>query len=137
MNLRFPEKGESEPATETSICPEKRDPVRRLVQRSSVLSRLGGALAATPGPGAPVARPYYGSRFRFASIPTTGNAMAIYRSLYYGDVVVGVGGRITIPQEMRDDIGIVEGDMLRIRVEASNGSRQLVIWRSEDQPDNG
>lgn len=62
--------------------------------------------------------------------------MAIYRSLYYGDVVVGVGGRITIPLEMRDDIGIVEGDMLRIRVEASNGSRQLVIWRSEEQPED-
>ncbi len=62
--------------------------------------------------------------------------MAIYRSLYYGDVVVGVGGRITIPLEMRADIGIVEGDMLRIRVEASNGSRQLVLWRSEEQPED-
>ena len=62
--------------------------------------------------------------------------MAIYRSLYYDDVVVGVGGRITIPQRMRDDLGIVEGDMLKVRVEASNGSRQMVVWRSEEQPDD-
>ena len=32
--------------------------------------------------------------------------MAIYRTLYYGDVMLGVGGRITIPQDMRDDLRI-------------------------------
>jgi len=58
--------------------------------------------------------------------------MAIYRTLYYGDVTVGVGGRITIPQEMRDDMGLEEGDLLTVRVEEnSNGVRQMVIWRSE------
>jgi AbrB family looped-hinge helix DNA binding protein len=58
--------------------------------------------------------------------------MAIYRTLYYGDVTVGVGGRITIPQEMRDDMGLDEGDLLTVRVEEnSNGVRQMVIWRSE------
>jgi len=58
--------------------------------------------------------------------------MAIYRTLYYGDVTVGVGGRITIPQEMRDDMGLDEGDLLTVRVEEnSNGIRQMVIWRSE------
>ena len=98
--------------------------------------------AAAYQPGAPPigpdsAKSYHGRHFRFLdSIPTTGEAMAIYRSLYYGDVVVGVGGRITIPQDMRDELGIVEGDMLRVRVEASNGSRQLVVWRSEDQPED-
>jgi AbrB family looped-hinge helix DNA binding protein len=58
--------------------------------------------------------------------------MAIYRTLYYDDVSVGVGGRITIPQDMRDDIGINEGDRLRVRVEENpNGIRQMVIWPEE------
>mgnify|MGYP003319788483 CR=1 FL=1 len=36
--------------------------------------------------------------------------MAIYRTLYYTDVTVGVGGRVTIPQDMREDLGIEEGE---------------------------
>jgi AbrB family looped-hinge helix DNA binding protein len=62
--------------------------------------------------------------------------MAIYRTLYYSDVSVGVGGRITIPQDMRDDLRIAEGDTLTVRVEEnSNGTRQMVIWRTEQQPE--
>lgn len=62
--------------------------------------------------------------------------MAIYRTLYYGDVTVGVGGRITIPQDMRDHIGIDEGDTLTVRVEENpRGGRQMVIWRAEQQPE--
>lgn len=62
--------------------------------------------------------------------------MAIYRTLYYGDVTVGVGGRITIPQEMRDDMGLEEGDVLTVRVEEnSNGTRQMVVWRAEQPSD--
>ena len=62
--------------------------------------------------------------------------MAIYRTLYYGDVTVGVGGRITIPQEIRDDLRLEEGDTLTVRVEEnSNGTRQMVIWRAEQQPE--
>ncbi|MGH7475727.1 MAG: AbrB/MazE/SpoVT family DNA-binding domain-containing protein [Longimicrobiales bacterium] len=58
--------------------------------------------------------------------------MALYRTLYYGDVTVGVGGRVTIPQNIRDDLGLTEGDALTVRVEeSSNGIRQLVMWRSE------
>ncbi len=58
--------------------------------------------------------------------------MAIFRTLYYGDVTVGVGGRITIPQEIRDDLGIDEGDVLTVRVEeAPNSIRQMVMWRAE------
>jgi len=60
--------------------------------------------------------------------------MAIYRTLYYGDVSVGVGGRITIPQDMRDDLGIDEGDSLTVRVEENpDGGRQMVMWRAEQQ----
>ena len=60
--------------------------------------------------------------------------MSFYRTMYYGDVKVGAGGRITIPQEMRDDLGIEEGDTMTVRVEeSSNGTRQLVLWRAEAQ----
>ncbi len=60
--------------------------------------------------------------------------MAIFRTRYFGEVTVGVGGRITIPQDMRDDLGIEEGDSLTVRVEEnSTGQRQMVIWRSEQQ----
>ena len=62
--------------------------------------------------------------------------MAIYRTLYYTDVTVGVGGRVTIPQDMREHLGIDEGDTLTIRVEENpKGGRQMVIWRAEQQPD--
>ena len=60
--------------------------------------------------------------------------MAIYRTLYYGDVTIGVGGRITIPQDMRDDLHLIEGDKLTVRVEENpNGTRQMVLWRAEQQ----
>jgi len=62
--------------------------------------------------------------------------LAIYKTLYYSDVTVGVGGRITIPQDMRDDLGIDEGDNLTVRVEETgHGNRQMVVWRSEEQPE--
>ena len=62
--------------------------------------------------------------------------MAIYRTLYYGDVAVGVGGRITVPQDMREDLGIDEGDTLTVRVEETHtGARQMVLWRAEQQED--
>jgi AbrB family looped-hinge helix DNA binding protein len=62
--------------------------------------------------------------------------MAIFRTLYYGDVTIGVGGRITIPQEIRDDLRIEEGDVLTVRVEeAPNNIRQMVIWRADPQPE--
>jgi len=61
--------------------------------------------------------------------------MAIYRTLYYTDVSVGVGGRVTIPQDMREDLGIDVGDALTVRVEENpKGGRQMVIWRAETQP---
>ena len=63
--------------------------------------------------------------------------MAIYRTLYYTDVTVGVGGRVTIPQDMREDLGIDVSDTLTVRVEENpRGGRQMVIWRAEQQPDD-
>lgn len=63
--------------------------------------------------------------------------MALYRTLYYGDVTVGVGGRVTIPQDMRDDLGIDDGDQMTVRVEESpDGTRQMVLWRAKEQPDD-
>ena len=62
--------------------------------------------------------------------------MAIFRTLYYGEVTIGVGGRITIPQEIRDDLRIEEGDVLTVRVEeAPSNVRQMVMWRAEAQPE--
>ncbi len=62
--------------------------------------------------------------------------MAIFRTRYYSEVTVGVGGRITIPQDMRDDLGIEEGDTLTVRVEENpSGSRQMVVWRTEQHDD--
>ncbi len=63
--------------------------------------------------------------------------MAIYRTLYYGDVSVGKGGRITIPQDIRDDVGIEEGDTLTVRVEENpRGIRQMVFWRAEAEDED-
>ena len=62
--------------------------------------------------------------------------MAIYRTLYYTDVSVGVGGRVTIPQDMREALGIGEGDSLTVRVEENpGGGRQMVIWRADKETD--
>ena len=63
--------------------------------------------------------------------------MAIYRTLYYGDVTIGVGGRITIPQDMRDHLALEPGDAMTVRVEESPaGTRQMVIWRAEQQAED-
>ena len=60
----------------------------------------------------------------------------IYRSRYYTDVTVGSGGRLTIPQEIREDLSIDDGNVLTIRVEESpDGMRQMVIWKAAEQPE--
>lgn len=57
--------------------------------------------------------------------------MGIYRVKYHSEITVGSGGRITIPQEMRDDLNIDDGDTLTARLEESEtGQRQLTIWKS-------
>ncbi|MDX1579763.1 MAG: AbrB/MazE/SpoVT family DNA-binding domain-containing protein [Gemmatimonadota bacterium] len=57
--------------------------------------------------------------------------MGIYRVKYHSEITVGSGGRITIPQEMRDDLKIDDGDTLTARLEESEtGQRQITIWRS-------
>lgn len=59
--------------------------------------------------------------------------MAIYKTLFYADVTVGVGGRITIPQDLRDTLRIEASDTLTVRVEeTSTGKRQMVLWRTEE-----
>ncbi|MDE2973349.1 MAG: AbrB/MazE/SpoVT family DNA-binding domain-containing protein [Gemmatimonadota bacterium] len=63
--------------------------------------------------------------------------MAIYRTLFYSDVTVGTGGRLTIPLTMRESCGIREGDTLTVRVEENpGGARQLVMWRANPDPDD-
>ena len=63
--------------------------------------------------------------------------MAIYRTLYYGDVTVGTGGRLTIPLDIRSDCGIRKGDTLTVRVEETpRGTRQLVMWRNDPESDD-
>ena len=49
----------------------------------------------------------------------------IYRSLYYADVTVGSGGRLTIPQEIREDLGLEDGNTLTLRVEESPSPKKL------------
>ena len=62
--------------------------------------------------------------------------MAIYRTLFYVDVTVGVGGRVTIPQTLRDALELSPKDTMTVRVEeTSDGRRQIVLWRAEEQPE--
>jgi len=50
---------------------------------------------------------------------------------------VGSGGRITIPQDMRDDLRIADGDSLTVRLEeADGGQRQITVWKSEGEGPN-
>jgi len=61
--------------------------------------------------------------------------MAIYRVMYYSSITVGSGGRITIPQDMRDDLKIEDGDNLTVRLEGGEGGeRQITLWKTVDEP---
>lgn len=60
--------------------------------------------------------------------------MAIFRVMYYSSITVGSGGRITIPQDMRDDLRIDDGDTLTVRLEeAEGGERQITVWKTEGE----
>ena len=57
--------------------------------------------------------------------------MAIFRVTSYSSITVGSGGRITIPQDMRDELKINDGDSLTARLEQSEtGDRQITIWKT-------
>lgn len=60
--------------------------------------------------------------------------MGIYRVKYHTTIPVGSGGRITVPQEMRDDLNLDDGDTLMARLEedASTQRRQITLWKSEE-----
>jgi AbrB family looped-hinge helix DNA binding protein len=59
--------------------------------------------------------------------------MAIYRVRYHSTVTVGSGGRITIPQEMRDDMNLEDGDTLRARLERSeSGEMQITFQKTAE-----
>ncbi len=61
--------------------------------------------------------------------------MAIFRTIFYGDVTVGTGGRMTIPIAMRDRCGIREGDTMAVRVEKGpDGACQLVMRPVKEKP---
>lgn len=58
--------------------------------------------------------------------------MGIYRVKYHTKVPVGSGGRITVPQEMREDLDLDDGDVLVARLEESEtGRRQITMWKSQ------
>ena len=59
--------------------------------------------------------------------------MGIYRVKYHTKIPVGSGGRITIPQEMREDLDLDDGDELAARLEESEtGKRQITLWKAEE-----
>ena len=59
--------------------------------------------------------------------------MGIYRVLYYSTVTVGSGAPSTIPQDMRDDLDLQDGDTLTARMEGSEtGQKQLTIWKQRE-----
>ena len=63
--------------------------------------------------------------------------MAIYRTLFYSDFTIGVGGRITIPQDLRDTLKLNPCATLTVRIEeTADGRRQMVMWRSEEQSED-
>lgn len=59
--------------------------------------------------------------------------MGIYRVKYHTTIPVGSGGRITIPQEMREDLNLDDGDSLAARLEESEtGKRQITLWKTDE-----
>jgi len=52
----------------------------------------------------------------------------------FATISVGSGGRITIPQDMREEMNMEDGDTLTVRLEESQmGERQMTIWKAEPE----
>jgi hypothetical protein len=61
-------------------------------------------------------------------------SMGIYRVKSFATISVGSGGRITIPQDMREEMNMEDGDTLTVRLEESQlGERQMTIWKAEPE----
>ncbi|MCE2422196.1 MAG: AbrB/MazE/SpoVT family DNA-binding domain-containing protein [Gemmatimonadetes bacterium] len=59
--------------------------------------------------------------------------MAIFRVTKTEDLKVGNGGRITIPQNVREEMRLVDGDALKLRVEKGAGRCQITIWKNDSR----
>jgi len=63
--------------------------------------------------------------------------MAIFVEVARRTVLLGKGGRITVPHEIRESMGLEEHDTLMLRVEEArsrDGSRrQIVLWAKPKQ----
>ena len=81
------------------------------------------------------------NRLAWKQAQPTENDMVIFREVSRGEVPLGVGGRVTIPHEIRNSMNLLgkEGNTnLCLRVEQTRTRRgvryQLVVWEKPSEP---